>query len=258
MLLDCYKPTFARGFTRASSHKLQVNSTPVTAVPITMACWFLSDSITVNQTLMSIAASGSAAFSNQFGLFASGANAGDPIQAYAQSGGGGTLASSTTGYSANCWSHAAAVFATTTSKSAFINGGSKGTNTTSQAPAGVDRISIGLTAQSTSGDAMSGMIAWPAIWNVALADVDIAALASGAHPATIHPESLVAFWDWTGAETEFGLKAAYPLTNTGSVPVTGPAFLRTRIPRPWVLGAGYVAAATGNRRRRTIICGAAA
>jgi hypothetical protein len=71
----------------------------------------------------------------------------------------------------------------------------------------------------------TGQIVWPTIWNIDLSNDEVFELSRGAHPLTIRPEHIVAFWDWTGADTEFGLRGTYPLVNTGSFPLSGPDFL---------------------------------
>lgn len=232
MILDCYKPTFARSFIRASSHALKNASAAATVTPITMACWFNSSDITVKQTLMSLGQDIDAV--QFFQLCAQGATGGDPITAEASGG----VASSASGYSANTWHHAVAVFASSTSRFAYKDGTAGTENTTNVTPTALANTTVGYTDLSGNFNFMSGMIAWPAIWNVALTGPEVLLLARGRHPTTIRPENLVAFWDWEGRDIEHGLRAAYPLTNTGSTPVMGPGFLSQRIARLHLLGAG--------------------
>lgn len=252
MLFDCYKPTLARKFTAASSHRLTRSSAAVSDVPLTMSAWFLANNVTSDCVLIGIADKD---VTNHLHLLQIlGSVGGDPVRALSRDSGGFSGGTSGT-FVANTWAHAAGVWSSTTSRRAYFNGSPGAADTASRVPANLDATDIGRAGDSTPTEYMEGQIVWPAIWNVALSDAEVALLASGVNPLTVRPESLVAFWDWTGAGIESGLKAAYPLTNSGSVPVNGPAFLKTRIPRPWMLGSGYVAA-TGNRRRR-IICGAA-
>lgn len=184
----------ARAFVRASSQYLEYGGAVVTEVPLTMACWFRSDSTTLSQALMALGRSD--ANDDTFLLAANGAAGGDPVQAQT-SGVGGASAVTTTGFSANTWHHACGVFAAVDSRAAYIDGGSKGTNAGSQTPSGLDRTRIGLY-YSGATLYMSGRIALPAIWNVALSDEEVAALARGLDPRYIRPESLVGGWELWG------------------------------------------------------------
>ena len=247
MLLDCYKPTFARKFIAGSSQYLEVSSAALNSYPLTMACWFNRTSNDILSALMSIGTNGG---SERVVMFAGdSANSNHVIAATQISN-----VQTSTGYIANTWSHAAVTFSSSPT-CAYLNGGGKGSGTLADSLAAANSTNIGCRWSTTRGAFADASIAWPAIWNIALGDADIARLASGAHPLTVRKEAIVAFWDFDGREKEFGIKAAYPLTNSGSVPVNGPSFLRTRVTRPWMLGAGYVAA-TGNRRRRVICAGA--
>jgi hypothetical protein len=188
----------ARNFTRASSHYLEYEGALVTAVPLTMACWFRSDSATVAQELMAIGRADSE--NHYFGMNAVGSVGGDPIWAITSSGGGPgqVQAATSTGYSANTWHHACGVWAAANDRRAYIDGGSKGTNASSSTPSGLTRTSIGRRTLLTPLHYMSGRIALPAIWNVALSDEEVAALARGLDPRTIRPESLVGGWELWG------------------------------------------------------------
>jgi hypothetical protein len=254
MLLDCYKPTLARGF-NGSSQYLSLAGAVLTAEPLTMAAWAWTSNTTAANVIMSISNNGSF---GQYQLNASGDSGGDPLIAQKQDdvSASGT-ASTAVSYPVSTWFHAAAVYVSDTSRFVYLNGKNKAANTTNVSDPTADFTSVGVLRRSSLAGYFNGQIAWPAIWNVALSDADLEALAKGAHPTAIHPESLVAFWDWTGADYEPGIKSAYPLTNSGSVPVNGPAFLKTRIPRPWMLGSGYVAgggfnAAWASQRTRII------
>jgi hypothetical protein len=240
-MLDCYKKTFARSFVAASSQELTHAAAALSAYPISMACWFSSDSITANQALMSIGRSGAA--NSHITLRAAGAVASDPVQIVVQTGGGASNAVSATGFKANTWTHAGGR-TSQSSRFAYYNGVPGTEQTTSRAIPTLNITSVGSRYDNTAGDFMSGMIAWPAIWNVELDHADFALLAAGAHPATIRPENLVTPWDWTGADLEVG-NGTFPLINNGSVPVDGPAFLQTKIARPWMIGAGFVAGGGG-------------
>lgn len=222
----------ARLLDDAASEYMENAAAIATAVPISMACWFNSDSIALSQYLMCI---GNSASTAKFALGAMGAVASDPIQAITSS----NVAASTAGYSANTWSHAAAVFASITSRAAYLNGGNKGTNATSTTPAGVNRTALGCKNDSTRSNFLSGMIAEAAIWNVALTDADVLVLSLGFSPLCVRPDALLGYWPVVGRYSpEISLKGGFDMTLTGTANAAHP-----RILYPVGIGSVGVAAA---------------
>ena len=120
-------------------------------------------------------------------------------------------AETTTGIaSINTWNHVAAVFASNSSRSPYLNGGSKDTSTVAQNTVTSDKIFIG---QGLGSGYTSGRIADVAIWNAALTDTEIAILALGYSPLTIRPQSLVSYWPLIGRTSpEIDLVGGYGLT----------------------------------------------
>lgn len=205
----------ARLFNDAAKDQLETTTVPVSAAPFTMACFFRSDDITIAQDLMAISTAGTS--DEKFRLIAGGNAAGDPVRANARTTTSGT-ADTTTGYSANTWHHAAAVFASTTSRTAYIDGGSKGTDTTSLAPSGMTRFNIGAYHNAVETGHLSGDVCEAGIWNVALTDAEILSLAQGMSPRFIRPGSLVGYWRLIGnTSPEVDLIARNNLTVTGAV-----------------------------------------
>ena len=176
----------ARLFNDASSQYLTVASAPVPAVPLTLAAWFNSDDITIGQSILHIGVAGTS--NNRFTLNAQGDTAGDPVRALTRNT-STVVAATTTGYSANTWHHACGVFSAVDARAAYIDGGSKGTDTNSQTPTGIARTDVGTL--SAVGSYFSGLIAEAAIWNVALTDDEVAILAKGFSPLFVRPESLI-------------------------------------------------------------------
>lgn len=159
--------------------------TPVTAVPITIACWFNSDSVTADQALVSIQ---DTAGGDRFLLLANGTGAGDPVMAQSRTSGVSRSALSTTGFTTGTWYHACGVFATSTSRTAYIDGGSAGSNALSSTPASIAEIA--LASINSASTWLNGRLAEVGVWNVALNASEVAALAGRVSPLRIRTGSL--------------------------------------------------------------------
>jgi len=125
------------------------------------------------------------------------------------------------GWSTNSWVHAAGVFETA-SRVAYINGGFTGTNTTSYSnPSNISDILVNLNYDNSSlqqnGHNATGQLvrmAEAAIWDAALTADEILALAKGAKPKTIRPESLIFY-----SPLVRGSSSSVP-DETGNAPLT--------------------------------------
>lgn len=215
----------------------------LTATPLTMACWFLAANITAEHTLMNIGTAGSG--NHRFGMFASGNVASDPVRINARTTASG-IAVTSTGYSANVWQHACGVFASSVSRTVYLNGGGAGTDGTNLTPAGMDSTYIGALHGAAVGTFLSGRIAEAAIWNVALNASEVAALAAGVSPLRIRPNALVAYWPLFGVGSPepdysnggFAMTLNNAPTQIDHAPVL-PAFFRA----DWFGGGGAAATA---------------
>jgi hypothetical protein len=107
---------------------------------------------------------------------------------------------STTVATADTWSHACAVFTSTTSRDIYLNGADKQSNTTSNAPGAPNRTNIGCRQTTSSGrtNYFIGDIAEVAIWHTALTGSEVLALYSGVLPRLIAPIYLVGYWPLWG------------------------------------------------------------
>lgn len=101
---------------------------------------------------------------------------------------------------ATTWYHGCAVFATHSSRAAYINGANKGTdvNFAEAGSAITPRTRIGQRANATNDQKWNGYIAEIGVWNVALTDAEVAVLATGISPLAVRPASLVAYWPLIG------------------------------------------------------------
>lgn len=170
-----------------TSQYLRSNQAPVPGVPLTLACWFRTTSATGTQALVTIQ---SEATSHRISLTAFGGGAGQPIIATLFDGTNST-ASSASGFSANTWTHAAAVFPSTASRTAYIHGLAGAAETTPRSPSGLATTSIGARYSSGFGLFLAGSIAEVGVWSVALSAEEIASLAKGVACDHVRPQSLV-------------------------------------------------------------------
>lgn len=163
-------------------------SPTVTAVPLTFACWFNSDSDSETNYLVSLGKS--SVGNHYFALWQSR----DSLRATTRAVSAAN--SSTTTVAASTWHHGAGVFATTSSRTVYLDGVAGSANTATKTPSGVDVLRIGATGTSSpeTNNAMKGKLAEVAIWNVALTAADIATLAEGFLPTFIKPESLISYY----------------------------------------------------------------
>jgi len=176
----------AYDFTAASSQHLTTTSTPVTAPPLTMACWFNAKDVTTTGTLMGIGISAGGA-DQRYNLFHAGTISGDPIRFFVSA----TSIDTTAGYSANTWNHACGVAVATNSRIVYLNGGNSATVTGEQAVFTPTQITVGSRFLSSYGGFANALIAEAGIWNVALTADEIASLAKGMTCDKVRPQSLV-------------------------------------------------------------------
>lgn len=115
--------------------------------------------------------------------------------------GGYKEAFATAGPSTGAWQHAGFVATSSTSYSAYYNGGSKATATTavSMTLSNMNRTALGKQSFAAGGY-FDGKMAHVAVWNAALADAEIEVLAAGLLPTRVRPASLVAYWSLSGKD----------------------------------------------------------
>lgn len=161
---------------------------PVSAKPLTVVAWFKCTDATAAQDIVTIS-NGSV----RLELQCRGSTSGDPIGALERQT-AYAVADTSSGYTTGTWHHAAATFVSATSRSAWIDGGSKVTDTASQDInwGSVNQLRIG--DQSGGVGQFAGKIAEVAVWSSELSDANIALLAGGANPGDIESGTLEAYW----------------------------------------------------------------
>jgi len=182
----------AYAFSAASSQRLRVDSGVVTATPLTLACWVYLPSVATN-TWGFVQVGNDSAQPSSWSLGYNG-TLGAVRAAVQQQGLGASSASSTASLSANTWQHAAAVFTSSTSRTAYANGGNGGTDTGSSAPVGLTALRIGslwFATNNSETNYMDGRIAEVGVWDVALTAAEVASLAKGFTCDRVRPDNLV-------------------------------------------------------------------
>ena len=180
----------ASKFTSAGSQYLS-SLFSISPYPLTISCWFNAENTTANHALVYI---GLSTNTSRFLLYAGGAVTNDPISfdVIITGGGAARVASTTTGYNANTWSHACGVATSSILRTVYLNGGSSGTNTVSSIPSTPDRLTIGSRLNiGIPGVFLDGSVAEVGIWNAALTADEIASLAQGMTCDKIRPQNLV-------------------------------------------------------------------
>jgi hypothetical protein len=177
-----------------------------------MFCWFNIDGTATFNTLMAIQRSATTAE-----WWRLRARNGQPLLMLLQNNATEFSVQTSTSCSINVWQSACAVEYSSSNRAIFLNGAGKGTNTTTRAPASVNRTTVGLLRGTFAGEGTNGLIAHPAIWNAALDDAEVAMLAAGMSPLRVRPQSLVMYLPHLGRNSaEIDIMNARTLTVTGA------------------------------------------
>lgn len=182
----------ARRFNGTSDY-IEHGAAVVSALPITMACWFYNAQhpIGVSWGLTTI---GDSAASSRVQLYLSETTLRAITVSTVPSGAEATV----DGLKVNQWQHGCGVWASTTDRRVFLNG-RKGTNATSIVLGTPTATTFGARYSSgVRGSFMNGLIDKAAIWNVALDDSEVYLLSRGYYPDQIRRGNLVAYWDMEG------------------------------------------------------------
>jgi len=175
-----------------TNQRLNTAASPVTNVPLTVACWFNADNNTANQRIVDVrATTGSNAY---FSIGVNGAAGGDPVRLVAFGSDNATeVTASTTGYSLNTWHHLCGVFTSTSSRTIYLDAAGSATGIASVGTPAFSQIDIGVFTDGGGGlsQFFDGRIAEVGIWNVALTASEVASLAKGMTCDKVRPQSLV-------------------------------------------------------------------
>ncbi|HUU93691.1 MAG TPA: LamG-like jellyroll fold domain-containing protein [Phycisphaerae bacterium] len=170
----------------ASTQYLEVDATPIASEPLTLACW-------------ARVAVGQSSYVTLSPMWTGDKDAGDQFHAmrlYGKDGVGYKL-SADSGWSqaqtasyigdSGIWLHCVGTFPSSILRHSYMMGGNQATNTTSEAVANLDRITIGRYGDSTPTYPFDGAIAYPACWRRALTDAEVKELADGGYARMLTP-----------------------------------------------------------------------
>lgn len=197
----------------SGSNVLRLGSIMGLARPLTMSCWGKASSLASIGTMMALL---KAASSGNDDLYKLSLNTDGTAQILIGATGATSFASTSTSVSTGVWFQASAVFASATDHRVFLNGGGKGTSSTSRTPGTLDRTAIGNRDNAGAAQAFAGELAHAAIWNIALSDAENAMLAF-VSPLRVRPDALVAYWPIDGISSpEINLRS-----NANAISIVG-------------------------------------
>jgi len=157
----------------AATEYLEVAASPVASEPFSFSAWYKTNDLGANQVLLSLGDSGSGLY---YALILTG-NVAAPydgyVTAWAFDGDLNSLAFTSMAFSANVWQHAVAVFASNGSIKVYVNGGHVGTSAVAHGAITINQIAIGVSADGTPSNYMSGQISDARLYNRALTAAEI-------------------------------------------------------------------------------------
>jgi hypothetical protein len=182
----------AYDFNNANTRYLSATIGSLTARPMTIACWVYPTAAENDRAAVGIGDGGTHRNVLQHNLAG-----GVPQMAVVAAGASATATTGNTNSyggetSLNQWTHTAGLFESSTSRTVYVGGISRATNTTNVGSQnGLTEILVGARRNTTVGLSYTGRLAEVGVWNVALAAEEIASLADGMTCDKVRPQSLV-------------------------------------------------------------------
>ena len=220
----------ARVFARSSVQYLTASYAPVTAAPLTMACWYWTEDLTINAVAVVTGQGGVDA--DGFRITNVGTSAGDPPRALAKLNTTGSYMDGTwsPALAAQTWRHEGAIFRAAPGTLAGVADGvisSAGAST--KVPVVFDTTTIGIRLDNNSSTAVDGRIAELAFWDVELTADEFAALNKGYSPACIRPANLALYLPLIDdADTDLVSGTVFTAVNSPTVGAHPPIIYRRR------------------------------
>jgi len=124
----------------------------------------------------------------------------------------------------NTWHHGCGIINGVSSRKGYLDGVTETEDTTTVSTTTIDNFCIGAWERTTLIIPWDGYMAENAIWNVALNEGEVAALAKGYSPLFIRPHNLLYYWplnEQSGADNAVDRMGVATATQTGT-PGPGP------------------------------------
>lgn len=205
----------SRDFDKASSQYLENTNAVITASPATVCVWGRTHAPTDDfQTMFGVGQTGvDENFRSRLRM------TGTKIECECDGAAGAGSADTTVVPSGNTWFHLCCVFATTTSRAAYLDGGNKATNTSSSSPAGLDTTWLAQLDDGSPNDRFDGDLAQYCIWDAALTDSEIATLGAGFSCLRVRRSNLIFYAPINGGQSpEPDIIGGLDLTLQGGTP----------------------------------------
>jgi len=154
-----------------------------------VSVWYKSNDLSSTNTVFSLSSTSSTQRKMHCALES------DGIRTIVKDGAGSSEAVSSISPTENVWQHALFGIDSSTSRFVWLNGGNKGSNTTSRSPSSPNITAIGMERDQSPSNPMEGIEAELVIWEgVSLLDNHAKHLASGFSPWKIFPANILAFY----------------------------------------------------------------
>jgi len=190
----------ARLFVAAGTDEfLEVDSAIITAPPFTIVAWAKAATLGGPTAIFHLADKDGPADFWQLGIDASN------VGRWRSKRGSGVGEALSVLITVDVWQHSTGVEITNVDRCAYLSGANKGTNTTDEAPVGVDRTSIARAGDSTPGNFWDGDIGHVAAYLGELSADVIATLAAGFNPRRVQIDNLVGYWPVNGQSPEYNV-----------------------------------------------------
>jgi hypothetical protein len=182
-----------RRYTTAAHAARNLTTPPVTAAPVTMACWYRPATLGSTGVIMQLGDHTAATVDQKWRMVRS---SGNQLQFIAATTSATTLTNTGVTMEAGVWYHCLiSANATFSPNRAVINASVATSTAANRVPVGVNSLVVGaqLASTSTFSSTASGDIFWPVVWNAQLTADEEALLANGLSPLQIRPQNLVFF-----------------------------------------------------------------